>query len=430
MTNFSAPKGTHDILSDQFYARKHVSKTILQVLERYGYQQLLTPAFENIEVLKAKAGEAILDQIYEFRDKGDRHLGLRSDITASVGRLIAAGISSLPKPVKSSCYDRVWRYESPQSGRYREFFQINAEMFGASDPISDAELIACFCDCYDTVGLTDYKIHIGHRPLLENFVKTLNVKEVDLLAVVRVIDKAPKITEEEFEKEAIEAGLPHEALPDLKTFTSLSGPLDEIITQAKNLYYSIDLLRSNLDELDSIIQFLKLYKVESKCIIDLAIARGSDYYTGFIFECVYNTELVGSIGGGGRYDDLIKVYGGPSTPATGFSIGFERVITLLNELDKIDASSFIPGIDYYVAVVDDSCLSVAIEITQNLRKKGSNAEIDLRRRKLGSQLSQAAKLEATWTIIVGPEELSQDQVVLRNMETREEKAVYINDFII
>src|SRR5207253_576802 len=123
------PKGTKDIQADQFYARQHIAALILRVLEKYGFRQVMTPAFENIEVLKAKAGEAIIEQIYEFRDKGDRHLGLRSDITASVARLIAPQVKALSKPIKISSYDRLWRYERPQSGRFREFFQINAELF-------------------------------------------------------------------------------------------------------------------------------------------------------------------------------------------------------------------------------------------------------------------------------------------------------------
>lgn len=427
MPVFPAPKGTHDILPDQFYARQHVALTILRVLEKYGFRQVMTPAFEEIEVLKAKAGEQIIEQIYEFRDKGNRHLGLRSDITASVGRLIAPQIGALPKPVKISCYDRVWRYESPQSGRYREFFQINAEMFGASDAFSDAELLACFCECYDAIGLTDYKIHIGHRPLLENFIKTLGVGDEKLLAVIRAVDKAPKLNRQDFEKEVIDAGLPAERLEDLDVFTNLRGPLDEIIEKAKKYYYTSDAIRPNVDQLSELIEKVKCYGIDEKCILNLAIARGSDYYTGVIFECVYNTKLVGSIGGGGRYDNLIEVYGGASTPATGFSIGFERVMTLLGNEEHFVPSSYMPKLDYYVVVIEDSCLDKAISICQNLRSKNKSVEIDLLKRKVKSQFTQASKLLAKWCIIVGPDELRQDQVRIRNMETGNESLINIDE---
>jgi len=427
MPTFSAPKGTHDILSDQYYAREHVARKILGVLERYGFRQVMTPAFEEIEVLKAKAGEQILESIYEFRDKGDRHLGLRSDITASVGRLIAPQLGSLPKPVKICCYDRVWRYESPQSGRFREFFQINAEMFGARNAMSDAELLTCFCECYDTVGLKDYKIHIGHRPLLENYIGALGVANDKLLAVVRAVDKAPKLSREDFEKEVVQAGLPSDRLVDLQAFTNLRGPLDEVIAKADALFRSFDSVHDNLRELRELIEYLKLYKVDSKCILDLAIARGSDYYTGVIFECVYNTKLVGSIGGGGRYDNLIEVYGGPHTPSTGFSIGFERVITLLNQSVEFTPLSYIPKIDCYIVVVDSSCLKVAIEITQNLRSVGKFVEIDLLVRKVKNQFANASKLDAKYCVIVGPDELSHNKVKVRDMNSGNEILADLNE---
>jgi len=429
MPVFPAPKGTHDILPDQFYARQNVALSILRVLEKYGFRQVMTPAFEEIAVLKAKAGEQIIEQIYEFRDKGNRHLGLRSDITASVGRLIAPQLGALPKPVKISCYDRVWRYESPQSGRYREFFQINAEMFGASDAFSDAELLACFCECYDSIGLVDYKIHIGHRPLLESFIKTLNVNDEKLLSVIRAVDKAPKLSKEDFEKEVIHAGLPAQRLEDLDAFTNLRGPLDEIIERAKRYYYAFDTIRPNIDQLSELIEKIKSYGIDGKCMLDLAIARGSDYYTGVIFECVYNTKLVGSIGGGGRYDNLIEVYGGSHTPATGFSIGFERVMTLLDNAEHFVRSSYMPKLDYYVVVIEDSCLDKAISICQNLRSKNKTVEIDLLKRKVRSQFTQASKLFANWCVIVGPDELRQNQVRIKNMETGKESLIYINELL-
>ena len=429
MPIFSAPKGTHDILPDQYYAREHVARTILGVLEKYGFRQVMTPDFEEIEVLKAKAGEQILEQIYEFHDKGNRHLGLRSDITASVGRLIAPQLGSLPKPVKISCYDRVWRYESPQSGRYREFFQINAEIFGAGNVISDAELLACFCECYDAIGLTDYKIHIGHRPLLENFIKTLGVTDEMLLPVIRAVDKVLKMNKEKFEDEVVQAGLPKNSLVDLEIFTNLRGPLSQVIEKAKGLYYSLETVRPSLDQLTELIEKLKLYNIDSKCILNLAIARGSDYYTGVIFECVYNTKLVGSIGGGGRYDNLVEIYGGPQTPATGFSIGFERVVTLLNQLEGFDPLSYIPQVDYYIIPIDSFCVRDVIDIAKTLRAQNKKVEIDLLNRKVKAQLSHASKIGAKWVIIIGPDEIAKNQIVLRNMKTNEEQKIMIHEFL-
>lgn len=430
MVLFSTPKGTRDIEGDEVYIRREVADTILRVLETYGYRQVLTPAFEEIDVLKAKAGEGIIEQIYDFYDKGERHLGLRSDITASVGRLIAPQTNTRPKPIKISAYDRVWRYEKPQTGRYREFFQINAELFGTDEPISDAETLACFCDSYDSVGLTNYKMHFGHRRLLEDFVKTLDVPEEKLLAVVRAIDKAPKLSEEQFRNEVLKSGLPEKSIEQLETFTAMRGPIIPTFESAISFLGDISSLKSSLEELGRIIDFIVVYGIEEKCLLDLSIARGSDYYTGIIFECIYDTSsmegmgaLGGTIGGGGRYDNLIEIYGGVPTPAVGFSIGFERVMNLLLNGVGNPISSLIPALDCYVIAVDETCQTETIQITQLLRKNDFIVEIDLMGRNVKSLLSQASKLKAKYAILVGPDELSEGKVVVRNMDTREEKTV-------
>ena len=420
------PKGTKDIQSDQYYARDYIAKKILHVMECYGFRQVITPAFENIEVFTAKAGIEILDQIYEFRDKGGRHLALRSDITASIARLITPQLRGAVKPVKISSYDRVWRYERPQSGRFREFYQINAEMFGVDSSMADAEIIAMFCDAYDAIGLTDYQIHIGHRQLLEDFVATLDGNIIDIESIIRLIDKAPKLSKENFYAEIVKLGLSDAGWVDLQNFMSLKGPITTTIQEAINLYTSRSQLVPSLNSLKEIVEKIELYGIGPKCMINLSIARGSDYYTGIIFECVYNTDVVGSIGGGGRYDNLIETYGGPPTPAIGWSVGFERVMILLNSLEDFNASSYIPSLDYYVLAVSESCVEKAIFITQQLRHLNRSVELDLYGRNLKQQLSRATKMGALKAIIIGPEELSANQVVMRNLSQHTEELVDIN----
>ena len=161
----------------------------------------------------------------------------------------------------------------------------------------------------------------------------------------------------------------------------------------------------------------------------MAIARGFDYYTGFIFECVYNTKLFGSIGGGGRYDNLVEVYGGQPTPATGFSIGFERVIALLNLLENFSPPSFLPKLDFFIVPVDSSCVSSAISITQMLRANGKNVEMDLLGRKVKIQFGIASKMSAKWVVVIGPDELDKNQVTIKNLMTGEEKSVHIKDLM-
>jgi histidyl-tRNA synthetase len=277
--------------------------------------------------------------------------------------------------------------------------------------------------------LFDYKIHIGHRRLLEAFIKTLGVPEEKLSSVIRAVDKAPKLSADELRAEVIRSGLDPASLPALDQFTALSGSLDGTLSKAMSLYGHAGLLRSSLDELRAIANALELYGVASKCILDLAIARGSDYYTGAIFECKYDTKLVGSIGGGGRYDNLIEVYGGPPTPAVGFSVGFERVMTLLNSLKLIDPKVLVPPTDVYIVIVDESCLEAGIKAAQSLRKSDWTVEVDLLHRKVKAQLSHASSLNARMSVIIGPDEIAANQITLRDMMSREEKLIDLDKLV-
>jgi len=190
------PKGTRDLFGDNFYQQKWAQNQILSVMEQYGFRQAQTPVFEDLNLLQTMAGPEITDQVYDFKDKSGRDLGIRSDITPAITRLFLSTSIPVPKPIKISCADRVYRYERPQAGRYREINQINGEMFGASPPLADAEILSCFYACYKAIGLPETIINIGFRPLLEGYLNVIKVLKIP--ETISIIDKQNKLTPTQF----------------------------------------------------------------------------------------------------------------------------------------------------------------------------------------------------------------------------------------
>lgn len=390
---FQTPKGTRDYWGESFYIRQNLAKKILSITEKYGFKQALTPMFESMELLAKDAGEEVEGQIYRITDKAGRKFGLKSDITPPITRIVANQGKSEPKPIKISCFDRVYRYERPQKGRYREISQVNAEMFGINSARSDAEIVRCLYDCYQKIGLSKVQIIIGYRPLLESFVSNLTSTE-NILSVIRLIDKKDKIEVVEFNKQLRELGLTKTAVLQINRFVSLGGSTKEILTLAKKLIPNSPENQRRFDNLSQIFKELTSYGVSSVCKLDLGLARGSDYYTGIIFEVRYpGAENFGSIGGGGRYDNLVEFYGGPKTPAVGFSIGINRVMDLLAFLNIKDNN--LPTLDYFIASESNP-----YKMATSLRNKGFNVEIDLNNNSLSDQIASAKRRGAKSIIVI------------------------------
>lgn len=389
------PKGTQDLWAEKFYAYDTIAKTILKVTEQYGFRQIRTPAFEPINILAKKAGSEIIGQIYTFEDKGGRAMGIKSDITPAVARFIAGNAQSMPKPIKVACYDRVYRYERPQAGRDREIAQINAELFGAQGSAAEADLLACLYQCYAELNLADVQINIGFRPLLEAYIRKQNVAGDQVMAVARLIDKRDKITQQVFEEEAKALGLADSALKKLDLLIGLQGPVAATLKKARKALADDEQMLEYIQRLEEIAELLKNYGITANFNLNLGLARGLEYYTGIIFEAKMPGSRYGSIGSGGRYDDLVTSFGGADTPAVGFSIGLNRVYLVLEELGRLDKIAVLPIINYYLAS-DGSPGSQQdmVEYAQKLRREGSTVEIDLVGKKLSKQIQTAKELNA------------------------------------
>lgn len=414
---FEKAKGTADFYPEEKEAMNVIYEKLRGVARRYSFKEVESPAFENMDLLTAKSGEEIKTQIFCLEKRSAEELGLRFDLTVPQTRMFIAKQKELSKPVKWFCFSRMWRYEQPQKGRMREFYQANIEMFGSDRPEADAEIISVLIEWLSELGLTekDFFVKINNRDLLEgllgDFVAKNRIEEV-----VRIIDKSAKIKEEEFDKALKDAGV-----KDV-------GRIKEIIKIKGAPEYSLPLIepmckneksQAGYNRLKTVVQLLDTKYVR----VDLSVARGLAYYTGTVFECFDIDEKFRAIAGGGRYDNMVQLFGGEKTPATGFAMGFSVLSLVLDERGLLPKPDL--GPDYYVAIVNEDVRKNAIGIVRKLRKK-SKVDYDLTGRNLTNQLQYAAGIGAKKTVIVGPKDLANKQVTVRDMKSGEEEKVDIS----
>ncbi|RLF88444.1 histidine--tRNA ligase [Thermococci archaeon] len=415
-------KGTRDFLPEEMAKRRWVFERIREVFERYNFKEILTPVMEYTKLFELRSGEEVVKQLYAFKDKGGRDVSLRPDMTSSVARLYVNQFQNAPKPIKWYYIANMFRYEEPQSGRYREFWQAGVELIGSDRVEADAEVISLFVESYLSVGLKDFTVNIGDRVLLDEFAKMLGVK--DDIGLMRIIDKKDKLTQEEFIDELKKFGLDDAGVEKVLSLVEIRGRPDEVLPKAEELFKS-EKAQDEIKKLYELVDILNAYGVSSWVVIDLGIARGFDYYTSVVFEAIAPNELgIGSIGGGGRYDNLIEVFGGRPTPATGFAIGVERLIPILEWKGVIPEIDLSP--DVYVVSVGDTKRE-AISIASRLRREGVKVEVELMGRKLRKALDYANRIKAKITIIVGRKDLERGVITIRDMESGEQREVKVEE---
>ena len=423
MDRIQRVKGTRDLLPEDMAKRRYVFERIREVFEAYGFKEILTPTFEYTKLFELRSGEEVVEQLYAFEDKGGRNISLRPDLTSSVARLFVNSFQTAPKPIRWYYIANMFRYEEPQSGRLREFWQAGVELIGSQNIEADAEVIALLIESYINTGLKEFTVNIGDRVLLDEFAKMLGVK--DDIGLMRLIDKKDKMTQEEFTENLKEFGLSEKEIEKVFTLIELKGKPDDVLPKAYELFES-KTAREELEKIEELFELLKAYGVEDYALIDFGIARGFDYYTSIVFEAIAPNELgIGSIGGGGRYDNLIEVFGGKPTPATGFAIGIERLIPILESKGLLP--DFKVGSDVFIAYIGKELeiKKKAIEVTQMLRKAKIRAEYDTQGRKLSKALNYANSIGAKVVIILGKRDLAEGKVTIRDMESGEQVAVPI-----
>ncbi|WP_010479884.1 histidine--tRNA ligase [Thermococcus zilligii] len=412
-------KGTRDFLPEEMAKRRWVFERIREVFERYNFHEVLTPTFEYTELFRLRSGEEVVKQLYAFPDKGGRDISLRPDMTSSVARLFVNSFQTAPKPIKWYYVANMFRYEEPQSGRYREFWQAGVELIGSDRVEADAEVIALFVESYLATGLEDFTVNIGDRVLLDEFAKMLGVK--DDVGLMRLIDKKDKMSGDEFIGALREFGLSGEGVEKVLSLIEIRGLPEEVLPGAEELFTG-EKARAEIGRLYELVDLLNAYGVSKWIRIDLGIARGFDYYTSVVFEAIAPNDLgIGSVGGGGRYDNLIEVFGGKPTPATGFAIGIERLIPILEWKGLIPEPKLRP--DVYVVPIGEEVKKAAVEVASALRRAGVRADIELTGRQLRKALDHAGRLGAPYVILIGSKDLAGGRVTIRDMDSGEQKVV-------
>ena len=422
---FRPPRGTRDYLPWEMWRRNWVIDRIREVFEAYGYEPLGTPAFESWEMLKLKSGEDIIREIYYFKDKSNRELGLRFEWTASLCRVVASH-RELPKPFKRYAIGPVWRYERPSEKRLREFWQADVDIVGVADPIADAEVISVAVDALKCLGLEGFKVRINDRRILEAFVELLELPRNLSLDIFRAIDKLNKIGVDGVERELSKLGIPEEKRGKLMEMIDVRGEPEERLGEVEEILKHSELGLRGLEALRGVVEYSGRFGFRPHLLLDLSLARGLDYYTGPVFE-IYLGDVSISIAAGGRYDELIQLYGGDPTPATGISLGVERIVATLQELGVLDDLRV--GTEVFVASASNSVRDKAIEIAQRLRRAGISTDLDLMGRSLSKQLEYANRRGFRKVVIVGSRELEQGGVTVRDMETGEQRFIPLESLL-
>ncbi len=413
-------KGFRDFYPDEMQSRRQAFDGIEATAKRYGFREIGTPALERTQMYVDKSGEEIVDELYTFTDKGGRDIALTPELTPTVARMVVAKQQELSKPIKWFSTRPFWRYEEPQQGRFREFYQTNVDIFGTSDPAADAEILAFAADALTTLGLSadDFEFRVSHRDILGGLLNSFDA-DVDTADAIRAVDKRAKIDEGQYLGLLEDAGL---TVEQARRFDDLitAGDLDAIAD------FGGDDVAHAVENLRNVLGAAADFGAGEFCELSLTTARGLDYYTGVVFECFDTTgEVSRAVFGGGRYDDLIESFGGQSTPAVGVALGDATLQLLLQRADAWPEETLTT--DYYVLQVGDT-RSTAARVARDLRERGNTVETDIAGRSFGSQMSYADGIGAETVVIVGEQDLENDEVTVKDMESGDQTTAPVDDF--
>ena len=411
-SKYETPKGTRDFLPSEMRTRRYVFDKLRMHFERFGFEELDTPAFEYLEVLTLKSGPAAENEIYSFEDKGGRKLGLRFDLTSSTGRVMAAH-AELPRPTYRYQIAKVWRYDRPQAGRYREFYQADCDILGSYSLDCEVELLLMATEVLGDFGLGEYKLVINNRKILDAQVRASGIPPEKKPDALRALDKLLKVGKDGMLAEFVKYGLSPEQF-DRFYSTIVVESLDE----AESKIGSDEVGHEGVAELRDIFAKAERLGFSQHLQFDWTLVRGLDYYTGPIFEAQAKTDKgFGSFGGGGRYDDLVGLYGGQPQGAVGLSFGAERLIGLLEERGLGQSSVPRPILVAPIAGHVDVAQSLAL----TLRRAGVSARVvpAVKDRNAAFKYSNAADLPRV--ILVGPEEEKSGQFGLRQTGGTEQR---------
>ena len=414
-------KGTRDFYPDAMRLRNWITDAWRRVSLRNGFEEYDAPIFEYLDLFTIKSGEEIAEQLFNFTDRGGRNLAIRPEITPSLARMVNAKINALPRPIKWFSIPRLCRAENPQKGRLREFFQWNVDVIGSDDVLADAECLFVAVDFLREVGLTpeDVQVRIGSRPLTIAVLAAAGVPEEKTDGALAILDKRPKVSDEEFARLAGQGGLSAEQIETICRFQDCRS-----VEAVRDATSGTDGAVDEIDALERLLTCLDAMGVAEYCTLDLRIVRGLAYYTGIVYEVFDAAQSLRAVAGGGRYDNLLQVLGGPQVGATGFGMGDVVLGILLDEKGKVPADVLTRSVDFFLIDGEDVEIDSVMAVLGELRSKGFSAEMSYKRQAVGKQLKAANRLGARRAVIVRPE-----GVTVKDMAGGGQQDVPLDEFL-
>ncbi|MBE0535358.1 MAG: histidine--tRNA ligase [Phycisphaerae bacterium] len=421
-----AVKGTRDFYPPQMAVRNYLVDGWKAVSLRNGFEEYDGPIFEHLKMYQIKSGEEIASQLFSFTDRGGRDMAIRPEITPTLARMVNQQINALPRPIKWFSVPRLCRAERPQKGRLREFFQWNIDIIDVEDVLADAEVIFTAIDYLRSTGLTaaDIAVRISSRRMLAALLRSAGIEQDQLDGVYAVLDKKAKLPDEAFE------AMLTERIGDETVRRRVAELMAaETIEAIENTAHLDAEGAAAVGELRRLFDLLSLMGIGEFAVFDIGVVRGLAYYTGVVFEVYDRAATLRAVCGGGRYDNLLRDFGGPAVTATGFGMGDAVLEILLREKGLLtDSTLSTRNVDCFVAIVADEFRDRAIELVFRVRRAGACAEFSYKAAGLKKQLKQAQALNARYTVIVG-EEFSENRLTVKNMATGEQELMAVEQCI-
>ena len=433
------PKGTRDFSPEEVRKRNYIVQKIQEAFQRYGFQPIETPSFERTETLMGKYGEEGDRLIFRILDAGDflkevpqeifqeqnsqkmvsyiSGKALRYDLTVPFARYVVQHQNEITFPFKRYQIQPVWRADRPQKGRYREFYQCDADVVGANGLWQEVEFVQLYDTVFSSLSLKGVTVKMNHRKILSGFAQMIEAPE-KLVDFTVALDKLDKIGKEKVEEEMLQRGISAEAIAKIQPVFALKGSFQEKITQLKELLSNSPIGLEGVADLEFIYQTVQELGLQAAILeLDVTLARGLNYYTGTIFEVAPPKEVaLGSIGGGGRYDELTEIFGLRGMSGIGISFGLDRIYLVMSQMGLFP--QFLEGgLEILCVNFGNQEALEAFKLVQQLRAKGYKAELYPESTKLKKQLAYADSRQVKYVILIGEEELSQGKAVLKNMQT-------------
>ncbi len=441
----SIPKGTRDFSPSEMAKRNYIFDTIKGVFKLFGFQQIETPAMENLSTLMGKYGEEGDKLLFKILNSGDylsninpveinqsnsskltskiSEKGLRYDLTVPFARYVVQYQNDIVFPFKRYQIQPVWRADRPQKGRYREFYQCDVDVIGSDSLMNEVELIQIVDQVYQKLGIK-VVVKINNRKILAGIAETIGEAE-RIVDITVAIDKLDKIGLEKVNEELLQNGIPVDAVNQLQPILQLSGNNDEKLMQIENVIANSSIGMKGISEMRYVLGILKALSLETEIELDLTLARGLNYYTGAIFEVKSKEVQIGSITGGGRYDDLTGIFGLQGVSGVGISFGADRIYDVMSQLNLFPEDATTTTQLLFVNFGEKEQL-YCLPILSQLRSAGISCEMYPDADKIKKQMNYANRKGVKYVAIIGENEMNNGKVTIKNMETGEQKMVNSN----